>query len=202
MADDVLIDLILHGSEERNLEYKSSFPWSKSGANVKARVIKTVLGMANITDGGVVVVGVTEDNGTFNLDGMNARHIATFTQDRVQADVNAFADPYVEVTVSPRQLEDGKKFIVIQVRPFDQIPVICKKDGPERLRSGAMYTRPRRKIETVEVPSQTEMREIVERAVDSGVAMYLERARRLGLLPSATPPDFDAKRFEEQLKGL
>jgi hypothetical protein len=59
--------------------------------------------------------------------------------------------------------------VFINVAEFDELPIICKKEYPEILRRGAIYVRSKRgKPETIEVPTEVEMREIIEMAVDKG----------------------------------
>ena len=131
MPDSSLADLVTYGREERNLEYKSSFPWDgNSGKGPRARVTKTCLAMANLTDGGTVVVGVVEKPpGVFSPVGMSSKHLATFTQDLVQPHLNEYADPYVDVTVTPIPLDGGGTFVVLKVRPFASRRPICPGYG-------------------------------------------------------------------------
>jgi hypothetical protein len=88
---------------------------------------------------------------------------------------------------------DGKTFVILSVEEFETIPVICKRQfndprNPAKvvLRPGACYVRTRRKPETSEIPSQTEMRELLELATRKGIRHFLERAAAAGL-PVATP---------------
>jgi len=60
--------------------------------------------------------------------------------------------------------------------------VICKKDGMEKLRRGAVYTRSRRMPETVEVPGQVEMREILDLALEKRSRAFARHAERMGLV--------------------
>ncbi len=55
-----LIALIDLGREDRSLEYKESQPWGE----LKNKIAKTALGMANVRDGGTIVVGVSERSGS------------------------------------------------------------------------------------------------------------------------------------------
>lgn len=201
MTSPELMELIFHTREERNLEYKASMNWT--APETKANLAKSVMAMSNIPDGGAVVIGVEELGGFFQEEGMDDGDFRSFSQDDVMAHVNEFADPYVEVTVSPVELTDGsdKRFVVIQVREFEQLPVVCKKEGMERLRRGALFTRSRRKYETAEVGSQSEMREILDLAVDKEI----RRLRQRGILLSGLEvsiEDRDRAAFEEQLGGL
>lgn len=194
-----LIALILHGREERNLEYKRSMSWDEP--NAKASITRSIFGMANLRDGGSIVLGVEQQNDNFVPVGMQPDHDQSFSQDDVAAYVNERADPFVEIEVTPVSY-GGKEFIVIQVREFAEVPVICRKeiflDGKVHLRKGAIYTRSRRIYETVEVPTQTEMREIIELAVDKGVRRLIERMGRTGILALVTEP-LDAERFDQQI---
>jgi predicted HTH transcriptional regulator len=199
MPDKNIIDLIIHGSEERNLEYKRSMSWKDNSTKIK--VTKTSMAMANIPDGGVMIFGVDEiSHRYFEPRGMNTNDANSFTQDDISDYVNGYADPFVELTVE-RVDYDGKLFVVIQIREFDELPVVCKKDGQDLVR-GAIYTRPRHKFESVPVPSQTEMREILEMAIDRRIRKHREDWFRWGLFATPTPEDLDAQKFEEQLGGL
>lgn len=175
MNEQDLLDLISLGKEGRNLEYKRSMPWDS--ADFKAKITKSVLAMANLRDGGVIVIGMDEDpSGNFNDDGMKDEDFDTYTEDILSEHFSNYADPFVEISVRKKEREeDGKKFVFILVKEFEEIPVICKKSGPtgSNLFKGRMYCRSRRKNETVEVPSQTEMREIIELAVEKMVRKYL-----------------------------
>lgn len=199
MTSPELREFILHGREERNLEYKSSMAWSSSETKVKVTAV--AMAMANIKDGGTFILGVEQDDEVFHAKGMAIGDFNSFAQDDVMEYVNGYADPYVELTVSPVRFEDGRQFIVIQIQAFDQLPVVCKKGGASPLRRGAMFTRPRRKYETTVVSSQTEMREIIDRAVDIQIRQLRER----GLIQQGAtePPAVDARDlFEEQLGDL
>ena len=194
MFSEDLIAMILHGKEERNLEYKSSLNWG----DARFKIAKAALGMANIPDGGALVLGVLPDG---SAKGMPVEDFSSFDQDSVQEFVNQYADPYVELSVTGGHLEGYGDFVLIQVQQFGELPVVCKKSGPENLRRGAIYTRSRRKHETAEVRSQTELREILVRAVDS----QIRQLRARGLLPIATPYDVTPEhraRFEAEITGL
>jgi hypothetical protein len=114
--------------------------------------------------------------------------------------VNEFADPFVEITIS-HEIYEEKSFAIIQIKPFSELPTICKKDGGNNLRRGAIYIRPRRKIESVEVPSQAEMREILDIATEK----ILKKFKRKLLLTGVTvvEPAIESKqKFDDQLRGL
>lgn len=183
-----LVALIELGREDRSVEYKESLAWD----DLKNKIAKTALGMANIRDGGTIAIGVSERSGSPVPEGMPAEDVETYDEDDIRAYVNRFADPYVRLElhrVSRDELE------------FDQVPVVCKRDGIG-LRNGAIYTRSYRMPETCEVPSQTEMREIIDMATDKGVRRFLERSRAVGLLPGETAERTDSEKYDEELEGL
>jgi predicted HTH transcriptional regulator len=197
---DPLVDFITHPGEERNLEHKRGIPWID--AEWKGKICKSMMAMANIRDGGVIVIGVSEDStGTsFVASGMTSEEADTFRPDEVADFVRQHAVPFVDFTL--RRIEhDAKTFIVIQVREFDELPVVCRKTGPNKMRSGALYTRTRGKPETGEVSSESELREILDMAVEKSIRHYFARTNRAGLTVDGQAST-DAAKFDAQLGDL
>lgn len=159
-----IADLIGLPKEGRSVEFKGATAWS----GVRERAIKTALAMSNLPDGGWMVFGVEEDPpGQWRPVGMPAGLVETFVPDEINDQLRRFAEPPFPVEVL-RGTMGGNLFVVIRVPPFEELPTVCKRNGAE-LREGAIYTRSIHKPETIEVRSQTEMREIIERAVDIGI---------------------------------
>ncbi len=206
-TDPELRSFITYGRERRDLEYKGAggrepFAWESPA--VKAKIAKTAMGMANI-GGGTIVIGMDEVSpGAWQANGVDDAIAGAYQQDQVQEYVNRRADPYVELTV--RHVEwQSRRFIIIQVEGFDEMPVVCTS-GSEDLRQGAVYTRSRSRRETVAVQSQTEMREMLDRAIEVGVQKrlrpflpFLEAIRVMGMV---SPVPTDAERFEAQRGDL
>lgn len=148
----------------------------------RALIARAVLALSNTRDGGVIVVGVSESTSdSFELVGLGDDESGSFTQDGVSSFVNEYADPPVSVSVTRCDV-DGKAVVVIQVPEFEELPTVCRKDGPKGLKRGAVFTRPRRVRESASVANQTEMREILERAIDRGIRRQLERFGAAGLM--------------------
>jgi predicted HTH transcriptional regulator len=166
----------------------------------KAKITKAILAMSNIMDGGVIIVGMKElGDKTFDPVGISEPDASTYYHDTIADYLKEYADPYVKFTVKLIEC-DGKKFICIQVMPFDDSPVICKKTGVD-LEKGRIYIRQRTKNESAPVSSYAEMREILDLATDKAMKKQWSR------LPCATfvppPPSEDAKqKFAEQRKDL
>jgi predicted HTH transcriptional regulator len=195
MDDIELREIVFHGREERHIEYKRSINWSNS--NVKAKITKSILSMSNIQDGGYLVLGV--ENTPINPVGMSEIDFDSFNQDDVNAYVAKYADPYANFTLYKREF-DKKKFVIINIKEFSEIPVICKKSGLENLVIGEIFTRTRRMYETAKVPSQTELREILDMAINKKLRTFREQLSIAGLLVEQSEDDeFIAKTTKEEL---
>ena len=201
MTDEEFAEILALGHETRGIEFKG--PGPLSDRQLAARVVRAVLGMANRRDGGRVVIGVEDTGGVLNPVGLSNEDLATWKYDDVADRVNNFADPSVIFELEVRE-NYGNQYIILHVEEFSDIPVLCKRDYPGVLRDGACYVRPRRKPETSEIPTQADMRDLLELAIDKGVVQFLDRAGRVGLIvpPTATPSATDQERFDQQLGDL
>ena len=196
---DTLRRLVYWGKEERNLEYKQSMNWASP--ETRAKLAKSILAMANLRDGGTIILGVKrEADDSYTPEGMSKEDFDSFIQDHLSAHISEFADPYVEATLTKKIIEDCL-YCIIQVAEFEEIPVICKRDG-DKLRRGATYIRSRRMNETVEVPSHIEMREILELATEKRVRAFYSQATRMNFEASKPGNDESTNRFFQQRKKL
>jgi len=187
---------ILAPGEDRRREFKCSAPWE----DLKWKVARAALAMANIRDGGLVIVGVQDDGAGCVATGMTEDHLRTFDDDEIKSFINRHADPYVNCSIH-RTIVDGKRFLVIEVSEFDDLPVVCKRsanDAKNRaiLQNGGIYTRSYQKPESCLVQSQTEMRELVDIAVERGIRRFLSLVDRSNLSVHPNPSDMD--RFDEE----
>ena len=197
MADaDRFRGLVEVGREDRFLEYKESAVWN----DLKDKITKTALGMVNTRDGGTIIIGVSERSGQFEAAGMLAAHLTTYSEDTVRDHIHEFADPYVRTELHQFNQND-KTFVAIVVHAFDDIPVICKRDGRDLIR-GRMYTRAYGKAETCEVPTQAEMREIIEVATDKALRRLVQRLSFAGITLAEVAKLSDKAKFEREREGL
>jgi len=196
LTESIFSELMSHPTEERYLEFKRSVHW---GDAVSAKITKSILAMANLRDGGWIVLGKEEkDDRTFMPVGMSQSDFDSFDPDEIKTFVNGYADPYVVFFIYKTEHE-SKRFILIRVEEFDTVPVICKRDWGDVLHRGQIYVRSRAKPESVPVPSQSEMREIVDIAIDKGVKLLFQRISRAGI---ALPVPSDIELFDKQLEKL
>lgn len=76
--------------------------------------------------------------------------------------------------------------MVLQVHEFDQIPIICKRDG-RQLKQGQIYTRSMAKPESSAAITQNELRELLNLASEKQTRRFIETAERAGLQVRADP---------------
>jgi len=198
-----LVKLILHGREERNLEYKGASgpdPLAWGPDPVKAKIARAAMGMANI-GGGDNVIGMDEDkaNSVWIPNGVPSDIDASYKQDPVQQYVNRQADPYVKLWVYHVE-HSGCRFVIIRVAGFDELPVVCTRPHQGHLRQGAIYTRSFGKHETVEIQSQSEMQELLDLAIERGVERRLRSvfAELAAAIRTVGPPATDEERLRAQ----
>ncbi|HYT05592.1 MAG TPA: ATP-binding protein [Gemmatimonadales bacterium] len=197
-----LEQLLREGRESLGVEFKRSMTWADDAT--KAKVVKAALAIANKRDGGLLVFGMTSpvNAGPHTLDGMTRPDYESFNQDDVMSKVNAHASPSIDLTVH-HVVVDGKECVAIEIREFADYPVICSNDlvvgGTVVVVKGRMYCRSRRTIETTEVRTVEDLRDILEIAVDKGLNRYFRQRAiedRVGKVVD------DAERFRQQLEGL
>lgn len=175
-------------------------PWKEN--RFKATITKSVLGMANTKDGGWIIMGKEKQpNETFNAVGMSQSDYDSFDSDAVKDFVKDYADPYVSLSVNKLEYAQ-KKFVVLRIEEFDSIPAICKRDWGNILHRGKIYTRSRGKPETIEVPGQSEMREIIDMAVEKKIREFYERISRVGLRHLIPSEPRDKEQFDKQREDL
>ena len=195
MDERSIRDFIEAGKESRQLEYKQSVSWDE--ASIRMNIIKTILGMANTPDGGTIVIGMErQDDNLYIPKGTIEDHEKTFqNEDNMKDVVSNYADPYIEFDVGIYEYEE-KNFVVFSISEFSELPVICKREYPDILRRGALYIRSKRKPETIEVPSQVEMRELLELATDKGILRLAKRGYQVKETMG------DEAQYEQQLEDF
>jgi predicted HTH transcriptional regulator len=214
LSAEQFADLVTLRHELRGVEFKP--PGRRDDSYLFAQVTRAALGMANSRDGGIVIVGVEERSGSFAPIGLSADEVATWRYDDVAARFASYADPPFSFALNVYEY-DSKLFVALEIEEFAELPVVCRIDfqlppasrnpGESRagslvLRAGACSVRSHRKPETSEIPGQTEMRELLNLAIEKGVRRYLEQARAVGLLGPAEVLLSAHERFRRQRQDL
>ena len=181
--------------ELQAIDFKESCAWQ----GLQWRIIKTLLAMANLRDGGILIVGVSERGDDWELTGITTQHLETFDVDTIVGVTNSFASPFIELDIVTVQHNDTK-FLVIQAAEFSDSPIVCKKNGPPEkgLFEGAVYVRPPGLARTTRITSAAEMHDLLELAAEKRARRILEQSRRVGIVPAAP----STEQFDEELAGL
>ena len=201
VIEEDFIEIMGLDHELNGVEFKS--PGPMTNRQLVMQVIKAILGMSNRRDGGTIIIGVGDNQGVLNPIGLSPSDLGEWTYDALSDRVANYADPNATFTLEKREYE-GNSYVVLAVEEFSDIPVLCKRDYDDLLRAGACYVRPRRKPETTEIPTQADMRDLLELATEKGVTRFLERAKGVGLFisPTIETSTSDQERFDEQLGDL
>ena len=182
--------------ESQGIDFKESASWK----TLKWRIICTALAMANLRDGGIIVIGASERGDTWGLTGITSEHLETFDVDDMIAAVNKYGSPHIEIDVVTVKYRNGHNFLAIQINEFSDTPIICKKNGSNDsgLVAGAVYVRPPGVAQTTRVMNAEQMRDLLELAAEKRARRILEVSRRVGLVPETTSTEL----FDEELEGL
>lgn len=171
---------LTQGSESRSLDFKQSRHWS-SDKEFRLKIIRTILAMSNLQDGGAIVIGVSESpDGYPTVTGMSQEDFDSYNTDDVAAQVAKYADPPVGCQVIKGTSSGEHLIVVIEVPGLTRIPTVCKASdgGTNVLRAGALYIRPLGKPESREVMTAFETSELL----DAAIRARIQELRQLGLL--------------------
>jgi Divergent AAA domain. len=183
--------------ESRSVDFKASSPWD----DLKLQIIRTAIGMGNLHDGGIIVIGASEKGESWKLTGITNGHLKTYDVDDIVDAINKYASPPIKIDIVTVKYRNDKYFLAFHVHEFSDTPFVCKKNAPDGnkiLCAGEFYVRPAGKPRTIKVLSAEEMHDLLELAAEKRARRILEVAHRIGLKPTETA----TKRFDEELGGL
>jgi len=175
-------------TESQRLDFKRAIEWDV------ALFAKDILAMSNVQYGGALVIGV--DDGTFKRTGVTPAQEKTYVPDLMRDQMTRFADPHVQFDVSVVSDREGKRYVVIEVKQFSEVPVICRVEDPKAgVKNGIMYYRTlHRRPESAPVGNSFDLRTIL----DLATVKMMQRRRAVGY--AATEDVTDA--LNDELEGL
>src|SRR5205807_10260468 len=88
--------------EQPWLDFKESQPWQV----LCWRLLKTIMAMANLRDGGLILVGVAERDNSWELTGIEPDHLTAFDYDNIIGQLNKYASPQVIVDIVVHDHDD------------------------------------------------------------------------------------------------
>ena len=183
--------------ELQAVDFKESSDWD----SLKWRIIRTVMAMGNLRDGGIIVIGVSQRGDSWDLAGIKEHHLSTYDVDGLVDAINKYASPPMEIDVVRVKYRNDKEFLAVQAKEFEYTPYVCKKNGPESiglLFEGEVYIRLPGKPQTKKVTNAQEMHDLLELAAEKRARRIIETSHRIGFVPSASV----SQHFDEELSGL
>jgi len=183
--------------EQPWLDFKESQPWAVLGW----RLLKTIMGMANLRDGGLILIGVSERESAWELTGIQQEHLNTFDYDVIADQLSKYASPQIDLDIVVHDHDDGTRYLAIHVHQFRDSPIICRNNSPEdvkpkdRLTAGEVYVRATTgKPQTVKVTDAARLHDLLELAAEFRARRMLEVGKRIGLVAGETAPSkYDAE---------
>ena len=134
-------EIVFRGVESDHLDYKSHQSWNLMSAAARGKFVRHLAAFAN-TDGGYLVVGVSEDaSGSPTLrTGLTEEESRSFDPSAVGAYVNRCIEPAIDFTLE-RPIVRGKRYAIFAVRPFKELPHVCCRTVDNELQDGVFYIR-------------------------------------------------------------
>ncbi|RWC25950.1 MAG: ATP-binding protein [Mesorhizobium sp.] len=174
------LEALLEGAEETDrLEFKRAMSWDKHV------LVKDILAMANVQDGGRIVIGIEDE--TLARQGVTEEQRNSYVPDQLRDQIAEYADPEVVFSVRTPTDTAGRRFIVIQVSPFETLPVICKRDGPDVTKGTIYFRSPAQKPQSARISNSTDMRRLIEQSISKRWA----ELQQIGLAGAVAPPAYD-----------
>lgn len=195
---DKILELLEAGGETRNIEFKKTYDWNDPKS--KAKIVKCILAMSNTKDGGYLVLGIDDEKyGEEKLTGMDLEHYNSLNYDHIVVEVNKFADPPISFHMYPVE-EGDKHFVLLRIPEFDELPIVCKRNGEQGLKEGAVFSRSKMKPESAQIRTQSEMRELMDNAINKGIKEFYKRVRDSGL--QVTNSESSDEKYASEIQSI
>lgn len=177
-------------AESQSLDFKADMPWHLND------FAKDFLSMANVRDGGTIIIGVKEIGNIFERQGVSDTNLATYSVDKMKDKLRKYADPTIPFEVKFPVDSAGRKYVAIRIHSFQEIPVLCVVANQEASikQSTIYYRNSDGRVESGAISNSNDLRELIELAA---VRMRQRReAAGFTLIPS------DKVLLDMELDGL
>jgi len=185
MTQEKFEHLIEGATESQKLEFKAPCEW-----NVE-RFAKDILALSNVRDGGYIIIGISQTEKGFDMKGVSEEQKKTFNVEIMKDQISEFADPFVDFEVEFPKDKKGNEYVLIIVKEFRDIPVICKKNSKETKKGVIYYRNVHRRPESAPIANSYDMKQLIELAA----IKMMRRWRELGLMV----PQIDQEKFDQEL---
>ena len=205
-SEEQLRKIIRSAGEDNHIDAKRPMKWDNGTES--AKLAKDIAAFANSRDGGFLILGKEEpEPGKFNLKGLTSEQATSFDTTKVAAWINSRFSPDIHLTCHPVQL-DGDDFVVIHIREFGDIPVICTKryDNPQDpkkpfLEKGRIYVRTAN-AESKPLQEEGELRDLVGLATKKQADVLLQHFNAMLKGRAIAEEVTDRERFENELEVI
>ena len=161
-ASRELIAIIGRNFESKSLDYKGPMSWDTDDKAKCCGLVKDVLAFAN-TEGGYIVIGVSEADQGFELTGVTPEQAVTFESTALCQFVQNYSDPPINVRVQ-KVVHQQKNFVILEIPRFSDTPHLCQKDFPNVLIDRTLYVRTNNN-ESAPIKSSADFRMVIENAI-------------------------------------
>jgi hypothetical protein len=211
-ADKIISGILESPNESKSIEFKPMVSWASKIDDIQQNnkvqeIIKSILAMSNTRDGGKIILGVEKDDKEkrYLLKGMNEDDLKTYDQDLIFEHVRNFGEPEPKFQVINVEYND-KNFIIFAVQSFIFAPIICRnKRNLTQLEHATIYIRTD-KPETKRITEPSEMREIIDLAIEKELDLFSVRMQRVFKTMSSVKvlkiTKTDENKFQEELKDI
>lgn len=181
--------------ESKSIEFKGSAPWD----DLQMSIVKTSMAMSNLAYGGLIIIGVSERDNSWTLDGIQSDHLNSYDEDNVNDFINKYASPEIQIRFV--SVEYNKMiFLAVEVKEFEDTPIICKRNGPDGsgLRRGDILLRPVGKPRTERALSANDVHDLLASSSEKKAKSLIAASKRIGM---EIPVD-SVNRFDNELGDL
>ena len=145
--------------EHATIEFKEGQSWD----TLKPKLVRTALAMANLEDGGLIIVGVSERESPRRVSGVSPEQLNTFDADQIKQAIDAVASSPLRLDTAEHE-HKGTKLVVIRVFPFDSLPIVCQRDGTGYNRGQVLFRPSIGNPRTEVISNERDMLDLIERA--------------------------------------